>query len=91
MNKSFERITTLEYRLKAANAQIKALLSGEKYVQMEQEFLRALRAEERRRRELEEEVARSHSETITVRNQWFAVFEDLEKRMPGNWRCSEEK
>lgn len=79
MNKSFERITTLEYRLKAANAQIKALLSGEKYVQMEQEFLRALRAEERRRRELEEEVARSHSETITVRNQWFAVFEDLEK------------
>ena len=79
MNKSFERITTLEYQLKAANAQIKALLSGEKYVQMEQEFLRSLRAEERRRRELEEEVARSHSETITVRSQWFAVFEYLEK------------
>ena len=79
MNISFERVTTLEYRLKAAETQIKAFISGEKYVQMEQEFLRALRAEERRRRELEEEVARSHSETITVRNQWFAVFEDLEK------------
>lgn len=79
MNISFERVTTLEYRLKAAEAQLKAFISGEKYVQMEREFLRALRVEERRRRELEAEVARSHSETITVRNQWFAVFEDLEK------------
>lgn len=79
MNISFERVTTLEYRLKAAQAQIKAFISGEKYVQMKQEFLRALRAQEHRCRELEAEVARSHSETITVRDQWFAVFEDLEK------------
>ncbi len=83
MNISFERVTTLEYRLKAAQAQIKAFISGEKYVQMKQEFLSALRAQEHRCRELEEEVARSHSETITVRNQWFAVFEDLEKGAVG--------
>lgn len=79
MNISFERVTTLEYRLKAAQAQINAFISGEKYVQMQQEFLRALRTEERRRKELEEEIARSHSETIAVRNQWFAVFDEMEK------------
>ena len=77
MNISFERVTTLEYRLKAAQAQINAFISGEKYVQMQQEFLRALRTEERRRKE--EEIARSHSETIAVRNQWFAVFDEMEK------------
>ena len=79
MNISFERVTTLEYRLKAAQAQINAFISGEKYIQMQQEFLRALRTEERRSKELEMEVARSHSETITVRNQWFAVFDEMEK------------
>lgn len=79
MNLSFERVTTLEYRLKAAEAQLNSFRSGEKYVQMEQEFQRILRAKERRIRELEEEVARSHCETITVRNQWFSVFEDIEK------------
>lgn len=79
MKISFERVTALEYQLKAAQAQIKSLISGEKYVQMEQEFRKMLRAEERRNRELEKEVARSHSETITIRNQWFAIFEELEK------------
>lgn len=69
MNKSFEHVTIHEYRLKAVNVQIKAFLSGEKYGQTEQEFHSALRAEEHRCRELEEEVTRSHSETITVRNQ----------------------
>ena len=79
MNPSFEYITTLEYRLKAAQAQINGFLSGKRYVQMKQEFQSALRIKERRNRELEEEVARSHRETINVRNQWFTVYEDLEK------------
>ena len=91
MNISFERVTTLEYRLKAAQAQINAFISGEKYVQMQQEFLRALRTEERRRKELEEEIARSHSETIAVRNQWFAVFDEMEKSMLGKWPHSRKK
>lgn len=43
MNISFERVTILEYRLKAVEAQLKAFRSGEKYVQMEREFQKALR------------------------------------------------
>ena len=30
-------------------------------------------------RKLEEELAKAHSEIIKVRNQWFEVFEDLQK------------
>lgn len=79
MKISFEYVTTLEYRLKAAESMLNAFISGEKYVQMKQEFQKALRAERQRNRELEKEAARFHNETIAVREQWFAVFEDLEK------------
>ena len=79
MNISFERVTMLQYRLKAVEAQLKAFRSGEKYVRMECEFQKTLRKKDQRIREQELELSRSHSETISVRNQWFAVFEDMEK------------
>lgn len=91
MNISFERISILEYRLKAAQAEIAAFKSGEKYVRMESEFRKAMRALERRNRELEEELARAHCETITVRNQWFAVYEDLEKEYSGKLETAEKE
>lgn len=78
MNISFERVTILEYRLKAVEAQLKAFRSGEKYVQMEREFQKALRKKDQHIRKQDLELSRSHSETISVRNQWFAVFEDME-------------
>lgn len=78
MNISFERVTILEYRLKAAEAQLNAFRSGEKYVRMEREFQKALRKKDQRIREQDLELSRSHSETVSVRNQWFAVFEDME-------------
>lgn len=78
MNISFERVTILEYRLKAVEAQLKAFRSGEKYVRMEREFQKALQKKDQRIREQDLELSRSHSETISVRNQWFAVFEDME-------------
>jgi len=78
MNHSFEYITTLEYRLKAANAELLAFRSGEKYVQMQAENQKIARYLERRIRVLEEELCRSHREIITVRNQWFEIFEDLQ-------------
>lgn len=78
MNISFERVTILEYRLKAAEAQLKAFRSGEKYIRMEREFQKALRKKDQRIREQDFELSRSHSETVSVRNQWFAVFEDME-------------
>lgn len=58
---------------------------------MESEFRKAMRALERRNRELEEELARAHCETITVRNQWFAVYEDLEKEYSGKLQTAEKE
>ena len=79
MNTSFGYITALEYRLKAATTEVMAFRSGEKYVKMQEEYQKELRLMERRIRKLEKELSLAHSETITVRNQWFEVFEELEK------------
>lgn len=79
MNSSFEYITTLEYRLKAANAQIYAFKSGEKYIRMQEEYLKELRSLEQKIRKLEKELLHAHGETVSVRNQWFEIFEELQK------------
>lgn len=79
MNTSFEFITTLEYRLKAALAEVMAFKSGEKYIKMQDEYLKELRHLERIIKRLEEEISIAHKETTTVRNQWFEIFEDLQK------------
>ena len=79
MNGSFEYTTTLEYRLKAANAQIRAFKSGEIYVRMQEEYLKELRSLEREIRKLKDELSRAHSETVSVRSQWFEIFEELQK------------
>lgn len=79
MNRSFEYITTLEYRLKAANAQIHAFESGEKYIRMQEEYRKELRSLERKIRRLEDELSRAHRETVSVRDQWFEIFEELQK------------
>ena len=79
MNTSFEYITTLEYRLKAATAEVMAFKSGEKYIKMQEEYLKELRHLERIIKRLEEELSIAHSETISVRNQWFEIFEELQK------------
>lgn len=79
MNTSFEYITSLEYRLKAAIAEVMAFKSGDKYIKMQEEYLKELRHLERIIKRLEEELSIAHRETITIRNQWFEIFEDLQK------------
>lgn len=79
MNSSFEYISTLQYRLKAANDEIAAFKSGEKYIQMEAHFWDIIRKLEARINALEIEIARAHAETVTVRNHWIEVTEDLDK------------
>lgn len=79
MKVSFEYITALEYKLKSANAEILALKSGEKYVQMETAHKKEVHFLERKIRKSEEALCCAHRETITVRNQWFEIFEDLQK------------
>lgn len=79
MNSSFEYIANLEYRLKAVNAEIDAFKSGEKYVRMHTEYQKEIRFLERKNKKLRKGIADSHRETVTVRNQWFEIFEELQK------------
>ena len=79
MNSSFEYITALEYRLRAAKAELDAFKSGEQYIRMEELRLKEIRSLEHKIDVLEKELAKAHSHAITIRNQWFEVFEQLQK------------
>lgn len=91
MNISFEYITTLEYRVKALTVENLAFKSGDKYLQMEkkhQQLERALRAQIKK---LEAALAQAHSEKINIRNQWFEVFETVEKECERKVRKAEKE
>lgn len=79
MGNSFETITVLQYRLKEAQEELAAFQLGEKYIRMEKQHLTQVRALERRIAKLEAAVAKEHSHAITIRNQWFEIFEQLQK------------
>ena len=67
MGNSFETITVLQYRLKAAQEELAAFQSGEKYIRMEKQHLTQVRALERRIAKLEAAVAKEHSHAMPLR------------------------
>lgn len=79
MNKNFEFITSLEYKVKSLTARLDLFESGEKYVVMRSEFDKQLKAKERTIKELNHALAESNRQIITVRNNWMQVFEDVDK------------
>ena len=79
MNRSFEYITTLEYKLKAANARIQAFESGERYVQLEQRYQKEVQTLLQKIKVLEKELFFAQKESSRIRNQWFEVWEEVEK------------
>lgn len=79
MNSSFDHITTLQYRLKAAERKLQALESGEKYVSMKKEMKQMMASYEKIIKGLKEELEQSHREIIRVREYWFDVLDMMEK------------
>lgn len=75
----FEYQSALQHRVKAQARQIAEFESGERYRKLESEYKAVIRSLERRIKELEYELSRSHSETITVRNIWSDVIDDLDR------------
>ncbi len=70
---------TLQCRLKAAKAKLEEFRSGAAYAHVLE-----LREEDQRYYhriigQLENELADAHAKTVSVRNQWFEVFEDVQK------------
>lgn len=78
MTDSFDYVT-LQCQLKALRAQVHAFESGEKYIQMEVLHQKDAQNYEQRLQKMQAELSRAHSEAIDIREQWFQVFEDMQK------------
>ena len=74
-------IADLRFEIKVLKDKLEAFESGEKYIQMEKEFLRCRNADARTIRRLKNELADARKEMIHVRNLWFATCDDLEKKI----------
>ena len=79
MDRSFSRITFLEYRLKAAEAEVSAFKSGKKYQKIHEVHRKEVKALEQEIRHQKEETAQARRDMAAARNHWFEVFEDLQK------------
>ena len=67
----------LRIRLKTAEDKVKAFESGEKYVQMQEQFKAASREQNARIRKLEGELGKAHAQTVSVRKIWSEIFDDV--------------
>lgn len=71
--------SNLLFQLKLLKDRLAKWESGEKYVQMQKEHSRELAQKDRRIKKLEKELARSHAETVDVRNKWAQTCDDIIK------------
>lgn len=78
-NNNFEFITNLQYKVKSLTAQVKAFESGEKYEVIRSKFEKQLSTKDREIRKLKRELADAHCQTVTVRENWLQVIEEIEK------------
>lgn len=79
-NSVFERITYLEYQLQAKKALIDAFESGDKYVQMQEEYRNNLRHLERRIKNLEAKLESAYRSNIKMRKNWMMFLKILRKK-----------
>lgn len=79
MGHTSEYIWFLKFKILNLTRQVEAFQNGDKYVSLQKEHEAECRKLRRRIRELEEEVARSHTENAKSRNGWIAVLDDMEK------------
>lgn len=75
----FETVSTLQYRNRALLKQVEDFESGERYVRLERENQRLICFHNREMKRMELELARAHSETVTVRRYWGEVMDDLDR------------
>ena len=75
------KIADLQLEIKNLKDRVEAFESGEKYIRMTEEFHKCRAADARTIRRLEKELAEARKETIHVRNLWFDICDELEKRI----------
>lgn len=79
MKINFEYVTALQYEVKALRARVEAYESGDAFRRQREKYEKMLREKDRTIKRLKKELGDSRRETVTVRNIWMEVFEDLEK------------
>lgn len=79
MRINFESFSALQYRNKALFRQVEEFKSGEKYIKMEADYKKLLRFHSQEMKRMKQELAKAHSETVTVRRYWGEVMDDLDK------------
>lgn len=78
MRISFERVTALQYELKAAQRQLASFKSGQKFVTMKKGHEAERRRLERQTRTLQEELHKLRLEQLHARQQWFESTDDMQ-------------
>lgn len=79
MRINFESVSALQYRNRALSRQIEEFKSGEKYVKMAADYKKLQNFHNKEMKRMERELAKAHSETVTVRKYWSEVMDDLDK------------
>lgn len=79
MRSDFEYVTNLQYKIKALEARLRLFESEEAYCRQREAYEKQLQEKDRIILSLQKELAAAHRETVTVRNNWLQVFEDMEK------------
>lgn len=75
----FEYTTNLQYKVKSQQRELDLFRTGEKYKQMKSTYQALLAERDREIKRLKQELAAAHAETVTVRNHWFQVYEDVQE------------
>lgn len=79
MKISFEYATQLQYENKALRERIRLLESGEAYIRLRKEYEALLEEKDREIRKLKAELEDARRQAARNRENWFRVYEDMEK------------
>ncbi len=79
MDARFDFITALQYEVKKLRAIVAGFESGERYLQIQDHYLKNLKEKNHTIAALKKELADVHETIIRIRQIWFEVFDDLEK------------
>ena len=75
---AYEMLASYQHRVKSLSFQLNAFRTGQKYLDMKEDAARLLAEQSREIRALKAELAKAHAETVTVRNHWSQVLDDME-------------
>lgn len=77
-NSVFNYLTNLQYKVKALTSQVESYKSDEKYEALTADYKRGFATKDREIKKLKLEITKARRETVTVRDNWMQVNDDLQ-------------